>query len=243
MKNALIAACFCAAGLGATAQTSFDVGLFGMASNNWIMNNNVADQGADQDFVPTFNANFGASAALRLSPEFAVTLEVAKGNVAQSWRGEIDTGEKYESSVHMNTLDIPLGIRVGEKGYFELGGQYSMLSGHSYERSSDDIDAWNQTADVDSTWGNSNMSAYLGFGVHAGLSDKLFLVAGLRFNYGFTDLEGTDAFNNSFKNDDWLYEDPEPNNDQVGPMYKQYEKSYALSAALKLGLVYRFGGE
>ena len=99
MKKLLFAVALSTLGLGATAQTAFEFGLYGMANNPWIINNTIADQGADQDFAPAFKFNFGASAAARIAPQFAVMLEVGSGSVAQKWQGEIDSGETYESGV------------------------------------------------------------------------------------------------------------------------------------------------
>lgn len=243
IKKLLFSAGFTALGVFATAQTSFDVGIFGMANTPWIINNNVSDQGDDMDFAVPFKVNAGLSAVMHISPTFGLQLEVAKGAYGQKWQGEFANGDTYESNVHINAIDIPFAIRLGEKGYFELGVQYSLLSGHKYEISSTDITGagFNYTADVDTSWGSSNFSGILGFGANVELSEKLYLVTGLRFSYGFTDLEGTDSFNNSFKNDEWLYVDPAPNNDDINAPYEGYEKSYTVSGGFKLGLIYRFG--
>ncbi len=196
--------------------------LKGMESSTWLLNNNISDKGAEQDYAPGWGTTFG----LGINGYFksvGLGVELLAGTHKGSYKGVVLTNE-YTSEVQLKQIQIPILLKLrGENGgYFEIGPQFNMISSATYTKDG----FFNNTEDVKSTYQNYT-SVVMGFGANIQLlkSIPLGLIMGMRLNYGFADAKGVDALGKSLSNS--IY-------------YPTYEKTMAVSAGLQIGFSYKF---
>lgn len=194
----------------------------GMMSSTWLLNNNISDKGAEQDYAPGWGTTFG----LGINGYFksvGLGVEILGGTHKAAYKGVI-LGSDYTSEVQLKQFQIPilLKFRGDNGGYFEIGPQINMISSARYTYDG----LINSTSDVKSRYQNYT-SVVMGFGANIQLlkSIPLGLLIGMRLNYGFQDAKGVDALNFDLSN---------------SIFYPTYEKTMAVSAGLQLGLSYKF---
>jgi len=196
--------------------------LKGMESSTWLLNKNISDKGAEQDYAPGWGTTFG----LGINGYFksvGLGVEFLGGTHKGAYKGSVGAID-YTSVVQLKQFQIPilLKLRSENGGYFEIGPQFNMISSARYTY--DEI--VNSTSDVKSNY-QSYTSVVMGFGANMQLlkSIPLGLLIGMRLNYGFKDAKGVDAFGNSLSN---------------SIFYPTYEKTMAVSAGLQIGFSYKF---
>ena len=196
--------------------------LKGMESSTLLLNKNISDKGAEQDYAPGWGTTFG----LGINGYFksvGLGVELLAGTHKGSYKGVVLANE-YTSEVQLKQIQIPILLKLrGENGgYFEIGPQFNMISSARYT-----FDGFvNSTSDVKSNY-QSYTSVVMGFGANMQLlkSIPLGLLIGMRLNYGFADAKGVDAFSNSLSS---------------SIFYPTYKKTMAVSAGLQIGLSYKF---
>ena len=196
--------------------------LKGMESSTWLINNNISDKGAEQDYAPGWGTTFG----LGINGYFksvGLGVEFLGGTHKGAYKGSFGAID-YTSEVQLKQFQIPILLKLrGESGgYFEIGPQFNIISSARYTRNG----LVNETKDVKSSYQNYT-SVVMGFGANVQLSKSipLGLLIGMRLNYGFADAKGVDALGKSLSNS--IY-------------YPTYQKTMAVSAGLQLGLSYKF---
>ena len=196
--------------------------LKGMESSTWLINNNISDKGAEQDYAPGWGTTFG----LGINGYFksvGLGVEILGGTHKGAYKGSVGALD-YTSEVQLKQFQIPILLKLrGEKGgYFEIGPQFNMISSARYTYDG----MVNSTSDVKSSYQNYT-SVVMGFGANIQLmkSIPLGLLIGMRLNYGFADAKGVDTFGNSLSN---------------SIFYPTYEKTMAVSAGLQIGFSYKF---
>ena len=140
MKKFLLTLLIFSAVGATTAQTTIQAGAFGMAETPWILNSNVTAADATQDYDFTIRPAFGVNAGFYFSETVGVEVEVIARKLEQKWKGELDGGLNYNSSIEMSSLDLPLLLKLGNKAYFEIGPQIGLLSGHKYNINVEGLD-------------------------------------------------------------------------------------------------------
>jgi hypothetical protein len=193
-----------------------------MESSTWLINNNISDKGAEQDYAPGWGTTFG----LGINGYFksvGLGVELLAGTHKGAYKGTVGAIE-YTSEVQLKQFQIPILIKLrGENGgYFEIGPQFNMISSATYTKDG----FFNNTEDVKSDYQNYT-SVVMGFGANIQLfkSIPLGLLIGMRLNYGFADAKGVDAFGNSLSS---------------SIFYPNYKKTMAVSAGLQIGFSYKF---
>jgi len=195
-------------GVGSASHNSFELQGKGSINSTWLLNNNISDAGDEQNYANAWGFNYG----LGFNAYFGKTgvgLDVLMGNHIGGYTGTVenkDTAglilnkEHYRSNVNLSVIQIPLmfKLRATFGGYFEVGPQFNMVSSAKYHRTGSGLNA---DTTVTSYYSNTYFSALLGLGYKFKLGGgPLSIDAGLRFNYGFTDLKGVDALGRDLSN-------------------------------------------
>lgn len=239
MKKLLTIAAFCALGLNAFSQGKtwdkvIDIGAVGQFRTTWLLNSNISDASGHQDYVMTFGGGGGLRVQYFGAGSVGVGLEFNYATINQKYEGFNTslTGD-YQSSNHLKCLDIPVFVKFGSSngGYFELGGQYSMITSATHE-SNLALDP--NKGDVSTYFKKSYIAPFFGFGGSFNVwRDKILITTGLRFAYGLTDVVGVDGLGQD------MTEDNAVTYSTVNPVgYEEYKKTNPLYGALLLGIVY-----
>ncbi len=193
-----------------------------MQSATMLLNKNISDKGAEQDYALGMGTTFGAGLNAYFG-NIGLGIEINGGKHNGNYAGTI-FGQSYTSQVTLKQLQIPILLKLkGENGgYFEIGPQINRISSARYTRNG----LLSTAVDVKSNYVNYT-SVVMGFGANIRLvkSIPLGLLIGMRLQYGFKDCQGVDALGNSLSNT--LY-------------YPTPANTMAVAAGLQLGLTYKF---
>ena len=220
--------------LSSTAYSQFaiDVQAKGAANSTWLLNKNISDKGATQDYAAAWGSSYGVAGNIYfgmtgLGLEFLYSTH----NAAYTGEGSLLYGD-YTSNVTLQTIQIPLLLKFqSEKGaYIELGPQLTNITTAKYDISGQNlgIDYTLNTEDVSEEYASSYISGVLGFGSKIAFGDlPLGMLLGIRLQYSFGDLMGVDGEGYSLGSE----EDP-------GFWHPTHEPTQAVSGGLMIGLTY-----
>lgn len=263
MKKTILILCISGCGFFASAQ-SFDVGLKGGIASTWLMNANVNNAGTDEDLKSTISGDFGLHLQYKFTDEVGVELEFISEAFKQDYKGTFvnptgypfgyistptggeiiyTNGESYTATTTLNELKIPLLFKYeAPSGFtFEVGPELATISNATYSANFTGAPFGMPTAVAYTTksyFASSNMAAVVGLGWNFHLSGKFYLNADLRFEYGLTDLMGTDGHGQNLdKSNTSLY----VANQNSGPYYSypSYAATHSLEGSLNVGIFYR----
>lgn len=214
---------------GAFAQKGFQAGIKGSINSTWLFNELVSDAGDNLDYASSFGPQFGAQFAYMFDDNAGISLDVLMATVKQNYKFRtsdpiLNVSASYEGNDELKAIDLPLLFRYHSDGglYFEVGPQYSIVNSiestvDAYTLSAPGISLQfgGGTTEVKST--KNYISAVLGLGYTADLSEKLFLNMGLRFAWGLGDVYDEDKYRNEMN---YTPSDPyEPTNVAVGGLH------------------------
>tara|TARA_A200000113_G_C8859117_1_gene352736 strand:+ start:734 stop:1459 length:726 start_codon:yes stop_codon:yes gene_type:complete len=219
-------------------QFAIDVQAKGAANSTWLLNKNISDKGATQDYAAAWGSSYGVAGNIYfgmtgLGVEFLYSTHNAAYTGAYSVN-DVSTGS-YTSNVKLQTIQIPLLLKFqSEKGaYIELGPQLTNISSAYFERSGELLGIsfyeGSPTYDIsEEYYASSYISGVLGFGSKIAFGDlPLGMLLGIRLQYSFGDLMGVDGEGNSLGSE----EDP-------GFWHPTHEPTQAVSGGLVIGLTY-----
>ena len=218
------------------SQFAIDVQAKGSANSTWLLNKNISDLGASQDYAMGWGSTYGIAANVYTGIiGLGIEFNYAVHNGA--YEGIISAGgvtlDTYNSSVNLKTLQIPLLLKFQSQGgsYIELGPQLTNISSATYNRSSTyPLSGTVETEkDVTDEYSKTFISGVLGFGAKIPLSEDfpLGVIIGIRLQYSFGDLMGVDGYNNSLGSE----ENP-------SFTYPTNEPTQAISGGIVLGATY-----
>lgn len=173
--------------ISAPAQ-QFRMGVKGAFYSTWLFNTNIADQLEAVDYTATFSPSFGATTALFLTDNLAISLDVLYA--ANNQKLEPADGNAYKHITRVKYLDLPLLLKIVSDGgaYVEIGPQFSLLMGANEDHTSNPSSLVDYTKkDVKNDFSSFGIAPVLGFGVDVQANDNLFVNIGLRFGYGIND--------------------------------------------------------
>lgn len=266
MKKTLMVLIVSGCSYFASAQT-LDLGLRGGAASTWLINTNVFNAGSDQNPSSSISIEYGFHSEINFLGGTGIELDVIYSQFTQKYNGTFSTqgglyqnitnlsdstlpnnfyakNESYTATTQLTMLKFPLLFHYQAKGgfIFEAGPEYAIINDATYTASYTGNPTGTQNSVSYSTKGSfasSSINGVLGFGWNIKLipSGKLYLLASMRFEYGITDLKGTDA----------LGEDM--NNQSNNPVYLQhgfrqygsYASTHMADGSLSIGLFYRLG--
>jgi hypothetical protein len=213
-------------------QFSIDVQAKGAANSTWLLNKNISDKGATQDYAAAWSSSYGVAGNIYFGMTgIGVEFLFSTHNAAYTGEGSLLYGD-YTSNVTMQTIQIPLLLKFqSEKGaYIELGPQLTNITSAEYDISGQNfgIDYTWDTRDVSEQYNSSYLSGVLGFGSKIAFGDlPLGMLLGIRLQYSFGDLMGVDGEGFSLGSE----EDP-------SVLHPTHEPTQAISGGLVVGLTY-----
>jgi len=263
MKKIILIALISGTGLFVSAQ-SIDMGLRGGIQSSWLLNTNVFNAGGDQNVSSTISSEFGLHLAFNFLGGTGIEADVIYNKFMQKYDGTFQNppgalyqdmsnyypttlyvaNESYTASTTLTLIKIPLLFHYEAKGGFslEVGPEYCIVSDAMYTANYSDqptLEPSSVSYDTKSAFGSSSLNAVLGFGWNVKLipSGKLYLLTDLRFEYGLTDLKGTDGLGENLANS------------SSNPIYMQgnergysgYKATNMGDASFSIGLFYRLG--
>ncbi len=267
MKKTLLVLFVAGYSFYASAQT-LDLGIRGGISSTWLLNTNVLNAGSDQNLSSTMSSEFGFHSEINFLGGTGIELDVIYGKISQKYNGNFQDdwvlyqntssnsladatngyakGESYTATTQITALKLPLLFHYQAKGgfIFEVGPEYAMLSGATYSATySGNSTATHSSVSygTQSLFASSSINAVLGFGWNIKLipSGKLFLLASLRFEYGLTDIKGTDGLGQDLSSSSQSYQVG-----STGPTtarYSSYAGTHMADGSFSIGVFYRLG--
>lgn len=219
---------------GKTFSKVLDVGLIGQVRSTWLVNQNVSDVAGEMDYKTSWGSSAGVRVQYFGAGSLGAGFEVNYATIRQDYDGNV-FGSPYSSSNKLTCIDIPVYGRVGssEGGYFELGCQFSLINGATYEVDNAAIAAL--ATDASSSFSENYIAPFLGFGGAINLwQNQLMISTGLRLSYGVTDVVGNDGLGQDLTEDH-----PFTYNNALNPnSYSDYKATHPIYAAFLLGVVY-----
>lgn len=267
MKKTLLVLLVSGFSVWASAQT-LDLGLRGGISSTWLLNTNVFNAGSDQNVNSTMSSEFGFHSEINFVGGTGIELDVIYGKFAQKYNGDFQdngvlyqnttstslfdftnfygNGESYTATTQFTAIKLPLLFHYQAKGgfIFEVGPEYAMISGATYSATYTN----NPTATPSSvsygtqgTFASSSINAVIGLGWNIRLipSAKLFLLASLRFEYGLTDIKGTDALGEDLNSGSQPYQTGSTGINSS--RYSSYASTHMADGSFSIGIFYRLG--
>ena len=214
-----------------SAQMSIEVQAKGAVNSTWLLNKNISDKGASQDYVSAWGSSYGVAANAYFGMT-GVGIEFLYSTHNANYTGQdaLIAGD-YTSSIKLQTIQIPLLLKFqSEKGaYIELGPQLTNISKATYNID-DQFGVLSLIQDGDKTeeYSGSYFSGVLGFGSKIAFGDlPLGMLIGLRLQYSFGDLMGVDGQGNALGSEEipsiW---------------HPSHEPTQAVSGGIVIGLTY-----
>jgi len=220
------------------SQFSIDVQAKGSANSTWLLNKNISDLGASQDYALGWGSTYGVAGNV-YAGIIGVGIEFNYATHNGAYEGVItdpilnSTVDTYNSSINLKTLQIPLLLKFkSESGsYIEFGPQLTNISSATYTRSgTTPLGTYeDDPKDVSEQYSGSYLSGVLGFGakIPLGESVPIGILVGVRLQYSFGDLMGVDARNYALGSE----EDP-------SFWYPTHEPTQAVSGGIVIGATY-----
>lgn len=227
MKKILSLILFASMGATAIAQT-VELSALGSYKSTWLFNKNISDLGTTEDYAAGWGYNFGLGATFYFNDMIGLEVNALSSQHTGAYTGSLGASQfNYNSNITLKQLDFPLMFVLSNRSaYLEVGGQYSSISSATYTYKPESGNTY--TSDVFSHYNHTNISGILGFGANIAINDHWFIKAGLRIEYGLTDLKGVDA-------QGVLLSDPF--------FYPKYEKTNSAAGGLMIGIAYNFKGK
>ena len=258
MKKTLLVLLASGFGFFASAQ-SFVIGLKGGEAATYLLNPNVLSTGNEENYASTMTGEFGLHLEINFLGGTGIEGEIITESLNQKYKGSFSNGgvttypiyyqngESYTAETKLSEIKIPILFHFQTIGgfAFEVGPEFATISNATYSASYSGQPA-GQVPSLSygdkSAFASSGILGVLGIGWNFKLipSGKLYLMADLRLEYGFTDLKGVDALGQDLNNSstNGLYAS---NSGVAKPTitYGGYSGTHSAEASLSLGLFYR----
>lgn len=192
MKKFIAIALFLGSFTAVQGQEGVRLGVKGSFYSTWLFNKNVSDQNSSLDYASSFGTSFGAQAVFMFAETYGMSAELNISSHNQKYDGYLlNEDNTFTNEIKLKYIDIPVLFRVASpKGpYFEIGPQFSLLSGakETFTLDDDPLDFSYTDKDFKDDFAGFGISGVLGFGIDIKLSEMVNLTTGLRFGYMFTD--------------------------------------------------------
>jgi len=207
------------------AQEGFMLGAGGGAYSSWIINQNSWGN-PEMEYTSTIGYQFHGTLGYRVTENIGFQVEPGLTRAGQNYSGKMATLDS-ERKIQLTYITVPVFfhfISNGDLTRFHLlaGPQFAILNSANHNFSSALPFPYMPVGDLDvkDRFASSDVMAVLDVGADMFVADNMFVSAGLRFNYGFKDVNAPD----------WQM----PNLQQV------YEPSKNFFAGLNIGINYVF---
>ncbi|MBP7497603.1 MAG: PorT family protein [Bacteroidales bacterium] len=188
------------------AQKGFNVGLGGSYNSVWVINQNVYGM-PEIDYDKKFGTAFMLGVGYNFNEWLGLRFELGKAALGQNYY-EQNKGIVSDRKLDLKYTMIPVFLRLattGEKAKFHimLGPQLGILNSAEQEYSIGNKDVANKVkvndydypigeTEITNRFEKSDLFAVLDFGLDFFFTERLYLNASLRLNYGLTDINVAD---------------------------------------------------
>jgi hypothetical protein len=222
--------------LGAFAQKGKEViiGVGGAVTNTWIINQNFYGE-PEVDYAPKFSYAASLNLGYNFTGNIAVMTELQYSHQGQKYEGEQTWAghnfEIVERNIKLYYLNIPVFFKYSfgkdlTKFRFMIGPQFGLLMNAEQEYLRDGKKQPTTAYDINNVpfittetvikdrYDNLDIGVAIDIGTDITLSELFFINAGLRFNYGFKDVNTEPYHLVNFKGESY-----EPSNNLWGGIY------------------------
>lgn len=192
----------------AIAQTEpgLRVGLKGSYNSTWIINQDVSDA-PDTTYIPSFGYTIGAGIRYDFIPHLGIAVDFLLNKHKQNY-GNDGTGSDWNINKKLNLMTLNFLLRYSsEMGFFvELGPQYNTMKKATEEMEMyfpqpiNDYQFVYTNRDIKEHFTKSHISYIFGFGGEWDITENIYFMSGLRFNYSMDD-----AVSETGKKNDSIY--------------------------------------
>jgi hypothetical protein len=190
MKKTILLNIFLLCGLSVFAQKGFHAGLSGGYNLTFIINQNNYG-GPEYEYAPTYGYMYGLSAGYNFDKHFGLQAEGEMSKQGQHYSHEDMDHNILTRNVDLTYMHVPLMFKYSGGGnyptrfYIMAGPQFSYLqSAHISVKSNEQ----NTSQSVPDRFVHNSVEAVLDLGSDFTIYKNLYGSAGLRFNYGFNDI-------------------------------------------------------
>lgn len=227
----------------ANAQTLW-VGAGGSYNATWLLNKNVNDQGDNLNPAASGAPAFGLMANYLFNNSFGVVLEANLARIDQRYSGTGSSGD-FDARTKTSWMDIPLLILLKTQGgvYLELGPQFSFLNKVTETVESNNSALSYTDKDFTDNFNNTVISGVFGFGGLFPITETVSIKGGLRLQYGLTDAINElseSEFTTKILQGKLGIPAAYAHLDQNANF--SFEPTNAISAGIRLGIVFRLAG-
>jgi len=178
----------------ASAQKGFHIGLEGAYNASFIMNQDAYGE-QELDYTATMKWAGGAEIGYNFDRHFGLQAEIITSNQGQHYLKQVAGQPTIYRNVDLNYTNIPFFIKYSSNGnyqarfYLMAGPQLSLLNTASiyYKDAQSEY-----TIDAKPRFNSQDWAVAFEFGVDVTLIKNMYASAGLRFNYGLTDINSPD---------------------------------------------------
>jgi hypothetical protein len=216
------------------------LGPIASTKNTWLLNKNVSQYNAEQDYLISGSSDYGLSATFIFGNEFlGLGFELLDSKYKQRYRGKGNL--EYRAQTEIKSIDLPLLVKFIDPKhhtYVDMGVMWSFVNSVTYTTTENYTSTHVMESDVlgntTSFFKKTNFSLLFGVGSDIPIAPDLFyLNFGFRIGYGTSDFRGTDALGNDLNNN-ILYDE------NVG-IYEEYKPTHTLYGSFFFGFKFRIG--
>lgn len=194
MKKIYLLLTCVAMSLSAYAQKGAHLGVDGAFNLTFILNQNTYG-GQEYEYAPTFGFSSGIAGGYNFDQHFGLQMEVKYSKQGQNYEYVTADGINLRREVDLAYTQVPLLFKYSGGGtlptrfYFLIGPQINVLQSAS-------ITAINngdrKKEDAHSKFNGKDFTAVFELGSDFTIKGRWYASTGLRFNYGFTDINDPD---------------------------------------------------
>lgn len=164
------------------AQTWLEIGLKGGPATTFLVNNDIFDD-ISFDHALTGTYFYGGKVGVNFGPHNGVAIHAGGTRLNQNFNNNYESRNFKSRNFNAQVLEFGLLYhRTKETGYFEVGPRMSLVQNAAI--SDDSGSEMNFEENVNRTY----FGADLGFGAYVIGNERLALMMGLRFSYGFSNM-------------------------------------------------------
>lgn len=161
------------------AQTWFEVGLKGGPASTFLLNKDIFED-SSYDHLLTGSYFYGGKIGMNFGPHNGIALHGGATKVNQNFNNKYEAQTFDRRNFNAQVIDIGLLYhRTKESGYFEIGPKISLV------RSTSISDDSGERINIEEHMNRSYYGADVGFGGYLIGNERLSLMVGLRFSYGY----------------------------------------------------------
>lgn len=195
MKKLILIAILAFYGTTAFAQQGLRVGALAGYNLTFIINQNTYGE-PELEYASKFGPGAGIQLNYNILPSWGIVVEAIYNRQGQKYE-ETKNGIYSFRDVDLRYMHFPVMIKYNSsegltRFFFMAGVQYSRLTSASITHTRDAVAQDDNLADAMERFQNDDFAFVTGIGTELWFGNKFYMSAGLRFNYGFNDINAPD---------------------------------------------------